>query len=170
MRVPEAGKTGAKMEAKAVPERIGEVCQKHAIYCTGSTSALPGSFLKPEVSSNPFREAPVRFLEAHFCNSLTVLGFPLASILRPWSFQFSVHFLDAFLEGPTTRIPERWQARRVPGWGGGFPIRDIPGADWSINRDKRPAAVLRPGAADLKAHAPRPPPCLCVVQYVQVPG
>ena len=90
------------MEAKAFPERLPDMCQKHAIYCTGSTSALPGSVLKPDVSPNPFREAPGSPLEANFCDSSTVLGAPLGSVLRPWSLQFSVYFLDAFLRRPLT--------------------------------------------------------------------
>ena len=90
------------MEPKALPERLRDMCQKHAIYCTGSTSAPPGSVLKPDVSSNPFQEAPVRSLETHFCNSAKVLRSPLASILRSWSLQFSVRFLDAFLRRPLT--------------------------------------------------------------------
>ena len=101
-RVTKVAKKGAKMEPKALPERLRDMCQKHAIYCMGSTSAPPGSVLKPDVSSNPFREAPGSPREAHFCNSSTVLGFPLATILRSWSLQFSVHFLDAFLRRPTT--------------------------------------------------------------------
>ena len=101
-RVAKVAKKGAKMEPKALPERLRDMCQKHAIYCTGSTSAPPGSVLKPDVSPNPFREAPGSLLEAHFCDSSTVLGSPLGSVLRPWSLQFSVHFLDAFLRRPTT--------------------------------------------------------------------
>ena len=101
-RVTKVAKKGAKMEPKALPERLRDMCQKHGIYCTGSTSAPPGNALKPDVSANPSREAPGSPREAHFCNSLTVLGSPLGSILRPWSLQFSIHFLDAFLKRPTT--------------------------------------------------------------------
>ena len=144
------------MELKGIPQRLCDMCQKHAIYCTGSTSAPPGSVLKPDVSSNPFREVPGSPLEAHFCNSSTVLGSPLASILRSWSLHFSVHFFDAFLRRPSTSYTERWQAQGWPGWGGGFPIRDIPGADWSSSETIRQAAGLRPGAADLKAHSAGP--------------
>ena len=94
-RVTKVAKKGAKMEPKALPERLRDMCQKHAIYCTGSTSAPPGSVLKPDVSPNPFQEAPGSPLEVHFCDSLTVWGAPLGSVLRPWGVRFSVHFLDA---------------------------------------------------------------------------
>ena len=64
----------------------------------------------------------------------------------------------------------------LPGWGGGFPIRDIPGADWSGTPNKRLAAGLRPGAADLKAHSAEPatvpwwhsgtaPECVMICRY-----
>ena len=70
-RVTKVAKKGAKMEPKAFPERLRDMCQKLAIYCTGSTSAPPGSVLKLDVSSNPFREAPGSPLEAHLCDSST---------------------------------------------------------------------------------------------------
>ena len=95
-RVAKVAKKGAKMEPKALPKRLRDMCQKHGIYCTGSTSAPPGSALKPDVSANPSREAPGSLLEAHFCDSSTVLGFPLASVLRPWSLRFSVLFWMCF--------------------------------------------------------------------------
>ena len=101
-RVPKVAKKGAKMEPKALPERFCDMCQKHGIYRTGSTSDPPGSVLKPDNSSNSCREAPWRVPEAHVCDSSTVLGPPLASILCSWSLRFSVHFLDAFLKRPTT--------------------------------------------------------------------
>ena len=101
-RVTKVAKKRAKMEPKALPERLRDMCQKHAIYCMGSTSAPPGSVLKPDVSSNPFREAPGSPLEAHLCDSSTVLGSPLGSVLRPWGLQFSVHFLDACPGWPLT--------------------------------------------------------------------
>ena len=122
-RVTKVAKKGAKMEPKAFPERLRDMCQKHAIYCTGSTSAPPGSVLKPDVSSNPFREAPGSPLEAHLCDSSTVLAPPLASILCSWSLRFSVHFLDAFLKRPLTSSTGEGPASGVAGWGGGFLFR-----------------------------------------------
>ena len=101
-RVPKIGKKEAKMKPKAFPERFCDMCQKHAIYCMGGTSDPPGSVLKPDDSSNACREAPWRVPEARLFDFWTVLGPPLASILRPWSLRFSGHFLDAFLRRPST--------------------------------------------------------------------
>ena len=95
-RVPKVAKKGAKMEPKALPERLCDMCQKHGIYCTGSTSDPPGSVLKPDNSSNSCREAPWRVPEAHVCDSSTVLGPPLASILCSWSLRFRFIFWMRF--------------------------------------------------------------------------
>ena len=91
-RVAKVAKKGAKMEPKALPERLRDMCQKHGIYCTGSTSAPPGSALKPDVSANPSREAPRSSLEAHFCDSLTVLGFHWDPFCVPGAFNFRFIF------------------------------------------------------------------------------
>ena len=101
-RVTKVAKKGAKMEPKALAERLRDMCQKHAIYCTGSTSDLPGSAPKPDVSANPTREAPRTSLEVHFCDSLTVWGAPLGSVLRPWGRPFSLIFSDTFPGRPLT--------------------------------------------------------------------
>ena len=101
-RGAKVAKKGAKMEPKALPERLRDMCQKHAIYSTGSTSDLPGSAPKPDISANITREVPRTSLEVHFCDSLTVWGAPLGSVLRPWGVRFSVHFLDACPGRPLT--------------------------------------------------------------------
>ena len=91
-RVTKVAKKGAKMEPKALPERLRDMCQKHGIYCTGSTSAPPGSALKPDVSANPSREAPGSPLEAHFCDSSTVLGSHWDPFCVPGAFNFRIIF------------------------------------------------------------------------------
>ena len=91
-RVVKVAKKGAKMGPKALPKRLRDMCQKHGIYCTGSTSAPPGSALKPDVSANPSREAPRSPLEAHFCDSLTVLGSHWDPFCVPGAFNFRFIF------------------------------------------------------------------------------
>ena len=90
-RVTKVAKKGAKMEPKAFPERLRDMCPKHAIYCTGSTSDLPGSAPKPDVSANPTREAPRTSLEVHFCDSLTVWGVHWDTFCVHGAFDF--HFI-----------------------------------------------------------------------------
>ena len=51
-RVLKIAKKGAKIEPKVLPERLCDMCQKHGIYRTGSTSDPPGSVLKPDNSSS----------------------------------------------------------------------------------------------------------------------
>ena len=156
-RVTKVGEKGAKMEPKSGPVRLRDMCLKHGIYCTGSTSGPPGSVLKADVSSNWCRESSWMALEAHWSDLWTVLRASLGDVLRTWGHPFSVTFSDAFPGRPLTSCEGRWQARGCPAGEWGFPIRDIPGPDWYGVGNHTPS--VRPSAwrgGYLKAHSAEP--------------
>ena len=94
--VPEVVRKVTKMEQKRIQSRLRKMCEKYAIYLTGSTLDLFRNRLQRNFSSITSEETQRRGLKAYFSDFGVALGSLFGPVLCQGGLLKSVRFFDSF--------------------------------------------------------------------------